>query len=298
MTDDAIDPTDAAAEDRLRAALAARAETIEPSDDGLDRIEERLMTEPTTDHTKRWLLGGGAVAAALLIGVVAFVASDDDDPGVATDTTTTSTTVDATTTTAADTTTTTEAPFPSAVDPFTVAYPSPQTSQRFESPDAAAATYSREVLGFTELVQSEFLQGDSRSGEIEVTDREGNPSTVILLRQMEDDTWYVLGSVASDITVEMPEAGDAITSPFETTGVALAFEGTVDVEVRTQDDPMPIGTGFVTGSGVPPAGPFEGTIEFTAPDEDTPGIAIYRTLSPEDGHVVQATSFPVRLLPG
>lgn len=280
------------AEARLRAALVAHAETIEPSRDGLERIEERLMTRSTSPTTRRWLLGGGAVAAALLLGAVAFVVTDEDDAGVATDSTsTTTTTVDPTTTT------TTEAPFTTDVDPAAVAYPGPLTSQRFDSPDAVVANYARDVLGFTEFVQSDFREGDSRSGEVPVSDREGGPETVILVRQMEDDTWFVLGSVATDITVDSPEAGDGISSPFETSGQALAFEGTVEVIVRTQDDPTPIGEGFVTGSGVPPAGPFEGEIEFTPPPEATSGIIVYRTLSAEDGHVLQATSFPVQLQP-
>ena len=113
---------------------------------------------------------------------------------------------------------------------------------------------------------------------------------------MEDDTWFVLGSQTEDITVDAPAARDDVSSPFETTGEALAFEGTVDVIVRTQDDPALIGEGFVTGSGTPPAGPFEGSIEFEPPSADTAGIVVYRVLSAEDGHVVQATSFPVRLL--
>lgn len=301
------EPNDHDTEDRLRAALAARADSIEPSPDGLTRIEEAVMDDqPTTttddapSDTRKWWIGGGAVAAAVLLVIIGLVVtSEDDDEGVVADTTTTepTSTTEATTTTA-ETTTTEADPFASPVDPYGVAFPGPGTSQRFDSPDAAARSFATQVLEFTELEVGEFLQGDSRSGEIEITDRPGNPTTVVLLRQMEDDSWYVLGSVATDITVDTPAAGDAIGQRFDTTGEALAFEGTVEVLVRAQNDPMPLGEGFVTGSGVPPAGPFEGTIELdTVPDEDTPGIAIYRTLSAEDGHVQQATSFPVRITP-
>ncbi len=283
--------------EHLSAALAAHAETIEPSADGLDRIEERLMNEPQNNN-QRWMIGAASVAAALLIGAVAFVATNDDDSGVATESTSTTSSTSTPSTTAAETTTTTGAPFVPDVDPYAVAYPSPLTSQRFDSPDAVAGSYATEVLGFTELIQSEFFEGDSRSGEFEITDREGNPTSTVFVRQMEDDAWYVLGSEATDVTVEKPDAGDAVTSPFETSGTALAFEGNVDVTVRAQDDPETIGEGFVTGSGVPPAGIFEGEIEYTAPSAETPGIVIYRTLSAEDGHVLQATSFPVRLQAG
>lgn len=287
-------------EARLREALAARAATIDPSSDGLDRIEEELMSpSPLDGNRNRWIIGALSAAAAIVLVLVAVtVLDDDDDADVTADTTTT--TADTTTTTGSTTTTevTTTEPFAPDVDPFSVAYPSPTTSQRFDSPESAAQTYATEVLGFTELELGEFREGDSRSGEVPITDRPGGPETSVLVRQMEDDTWFVLGSTVEDIQVDEPQAQDAIGSPIQTSGTALAFEGNVSVVVLAQDDPgAPIGEGFVTGSGSPPAGPFEGEITFTPPTSETAGVLVYRTLSAEDGHVQQATSFPVRLQP-
>ena len=298
------EPTRRDTEDRLRAALEARAATIEPSPGGLDRIEEDLMSEPTTtstDNRNRWIIGALSAAAVVLLVVLGVVVlgDDDDDTDLASESTTTTeeatTTTEETTTTTESTTTTAFAP---EVDPYGVAFPAPTTSRRFESPESAAQTYATDVLGFTELQVGEFRAGDSRSGEVPVTDREGGPETTILVRQMEDDSWFVLGSVTDDVNVEEPESGDAVSSPFETSGTALAFEGQVDVLVLRQDDPgNPLGEGFVTGSGVPPAGPFESEISFEPPSEETPGVLVYRTLSAEDGHVMWAASFPVRLQP-
>ena len=291
-------------EDRLRTALAARAATIEPSPGGLDRIEEELMSDPTTTSTtsrNRWIIGGLSAAAVVLLAVlgVVLLGDDDDDTDLAAETTTTTeettTTTEETTTTSEATTTTAFAP---EVDPYAVAFPAPTTSRRFESPESVAQTYATDVLGFTELQVGEFRAGDSRSGEVPITDREGGPETTVLVRQMEDDSWFVLGSVTGDVTVDQPESGDSISSPFETSGTALAFEGNVGVVVLRQDDPgSPLGEGFVTGSGVPPAGPFQGEISFEPPSEETPGILVYRTASAEDGHVMWAASFPVRLQP-
>jgi len=296
VNDDTRNSPSPETEARLRDALRARAETIEPSTDGLNEIEERLMDETKTNPTRTWALAVAGVAAAIVIGVVALVVTDEDDAPVATEPTTTTTA--ATTTTADATTTTTEAPFSPDVDPYSVAYPAPGTSQRFDSPESAGAGYARDVLGFTELVVGEFRRGDSRSGELPISDREDGIETVVLLRQMEDDTWFALGSQTEDIVVETPTAGSDLASPFDTSGEALAFEGTVTVVVRTQDDPALIGQGTVLGSGSPPAGPFDGSIEFEPPTSDTSGIVVYRVHSAEDGHVVQATSFPVRLLAG
>lgn len=292
----APEPTDT--ERRLRDALSDRATRIQPSTDGLTRIEEKLMSEHDRPANRKWLYGGLSAAAVAIVLVVGLVVLDDgDDTGVIADSTSSTTDTTTTTTTTTSTTTTSEPPFQPEVDAFAVAYPSPLTSQRFESAESAAQSYAIDVLGFTELMVGEFHEGDSRSGEVPVTDREGGPETTVLVRQMEDDTWYVLASITEDITVETPTAGDAISSPFDTSGTALAFEGTVDVLVRAQDDPAVLGEGFVTGSGTPPAGPFEGSIEFAPPAAETPGIVVYRELSAEDGHVRKATSFPVRLQP-
>lgn len=300
------DPTDGphtppSAGDRLRAALHREAASVEPSDHGLTRIEEKLMTTQASDRTRRWVLGSVAAAAVALVAVLGAVVAlddgDDTDTPVVADSST-STPPDETTSTSTSTTTTEPEPaFEPAVDPYGVAYPSPLTSQRFQSPDSAVQSFATEVLGFTELTMSDFRPGDNRSGEIAIADRAGNPETTVFVRRMEDDAWYVLGSEATDITVERPEAGDTLSSPFATAGVALAFEGTVDVLVRAQDDPTTLGEGFVMGSGTPPAGPFEGEIAFDPPSEERPGIVVYRTLSAEDGHVLQASSVPVRLAP-
>lgn len=288
MSDETPDPTG----ERLRAALAEHATTIEPSPDGLDHIEEALMSENRFTTAQRWALGALSAAAVVLLVVVGVVVTQDDDPEVVADTTTST---DTTTTTTTEPTTTTA--FTQDVDPSGVAYPGPLTSQRFQSPEAAGQSYATEVLGFTELELGEFRQGDARSGELPVSDRAGGPETAIMLRQMEDDTWFVLGSQFRDVTVDAPTAGEELSSPFTTSGTALAFEGTVEVVLRTQNDPAPVAEDVVTGSGVPPAGPFEKEIPFDAPAEEQTGILIYRTTSAEDGHVVAATSFPVQLLP-
>lgn len=300
MTDHRSDPDPTA--ERLRQALQHRAAGIEPSGDGFRQMEEKLMSTRSVTDRRKWVIGGlSAVAALLVVVLVTTTVAGDDDGDVATatseTTTTTTTEPEETTTTTTEAPVATTTPFASTVDPFSVAFPSSVDSRRFHSPSSAAQSYATDVLGFTELVLGDFRQGDSRSGEVPITDREGGPETVVLVRQMEDDSWYVLGSHTEDITVDEPAARDGVSSPFGTSGSALAFEGTVEVVVLVQGDPEPIGTGFVTGSGTPPAGPFEGRIEFTAPAQETAGVIVYRTSSAEDGHVQQATSFPVRLLP-
>lgn len=258
-----------------------------------------MARTPLTD-TQRWTVAGvAAVAALLLVALVLLSVGDDGtDEAVAT-TTTTTTPVETTsaTTTSEPAETTTSEPFTPAVDPYAVAFPSPTASRSFEAPSSAARAYATDVLGFTELVLGAPLESDAGTTEVVIRDREGGAQTRIELSQGDNGSWFVLGSTADDIAVTEPAPGAALASPFGTSGEALAFEGAVEVLVLRQDDASPLGQGVVTGSGVPPAGPFSGRIEFAPPEQAVPGILVYRATSPEDGRVVQATSLRVRLTP-
>jgi Immunoglobulin-like domain of bacterial spore germination len=288
--------------ERLRRALAAKAETIDPGPDRLDRIEEQLMSRTPLTDVQRWTVAGVAAVATLLAVALLVVSSGDDDDGdLATggssSTTTTEAVEETTTTTEATEETTTTTTFTPVVDPFAVAFPSPNDSRSFNAPASAARSFATDVLGFTELVLGSATPTGEGAAEVVIQDREDGPETRVSVQQMEDGAWYVVGAETDDITVATPTPGTSLASPFETTGEALAFEGTVEVLVLAQDDPVPIGQGIVTGSGMPPAGPFEGRIEFTPPPEPVAGVLVYRIHSPEDGRVVRATAVPVRLTP-
>lgn len=287
--------------ERLRRALAARAETIHPGPDGLDHIEERLMARTTLTDAQRWSIAGvAAVATLLVVALLVVSAGDDGDADLATGSSTTSTSEPAeetTTTTEAPEETTTTTTFAPVVDPFAVAFPAPDDSRRFDEPAAAARAFATDVLGFTELVLGGPIETGEGTAIVPVQQREGGPDTVVSLQRMEDGAWYALNASTEDITVDAPAPGTSLASPFETSGQALAFEGTVQVVVLSQDDPAPLGEGFVTGSGSPPPGPFRGPIEFRAPPEPVAGVIVYRIHSEEDGQVTQASAVRVRLTP-
>lgn len=254
------------------------------------------MSRTTLTDAQKWTLGGIAALVVVLLVAVLVVAGDDDEgarPITTTSTTSTTTTTQATTTTGPSSTSTTA--FRPAVDPFAVAFPSPETSRSFESPAPAAEAYATDVLGFTELQLGDADQATPDVAEIVVRDRADGPETVIELQRFDDGAWYVLGSTTPDVAVRQPTPGASLSTPFATTGDALAFEGSVEVVVLVQGEPEPIGSGTVTGSGTPPAGPFSGSISYPPPAEPTPGVLVYRVRSPEDGRVVQASSLRVRL---
>jgi len=270
---DPTDPSDT--ERRLRDALGAEAASIEPSPDGLDRIEEKLMT-PTVTRNQKYVLGGVAAVVLVVIGIVFFAGGDDDDPEVLTDTTSTS---ESTTTTS---TTVDDNPFDPTTDPSQVVFPAIDSSQRFDSPETVVQAFLTQYAGFTDPVVSEFMEGDNRSGEFEVTRNGSGPVSTILVRQLDDDTWGVIGAETDSITPSAPVSEAEVTSPVTLEGEGLAFEGTINVDVREQGRTESIGEGFVTAGGSPPGAPYAGSIDVTPSSTDT-GAIMYRELSAEDG---------------
>lgn len=277
-------------EDRLRAAIERRTTHVEPSPDGLRLIEERLMESERHDSRNRWLIGVGAAAAVVALVVGAVVLSSDDDPQVDTagtpSTTTTSSTTTSTTTAEATTTTTTAV---TTVDPETTVFPDPLTSRRFESPEPLVHAFATELLGYSSPVLGELQQGDARSGEIDLRPRPDGAVTTVLVRQMEDSTWFVLGAVADSIQLTTPAPGATITSPTALAGAASAFEGTVDVRLYADGTADPIGQTFVTGRGDGELGDFAGELSFEVPAGAEHGVLVLSEASGEDGSTVAAT---------
>lgn len=187
-----------------------------------------------------------------------------------------------------------DAPGPSASLPAaeaaSVVFPAPGRSD-FAAPEAAAQAFATDYAGFSAPRISDFRQGDTRSGEFEVTAAGGRLSTTVLVRQLSDGAWYVLGSVTADIQVTAPEAGSNVSSPVAVSGQARAFEGNVVVQVRDAAGEV-LGQQPVTGSGGPDLGPFAGDIDFTEPGSGQ-GAVLFLTYSARDGSLEQVAAVPV-----
>lgn len=269
--------------------------------------------------TKRWPLIAAAVAiiAALVVGLVLITSDDDDatDSAATTEapaTTAVSDTTDVPATTESPATTqapettepveTTEAP--TTTEPTTTVPPVPdqvrtaiwpwfETDLRYGDPVEAAVGFASDYLGFVDPIAGEFMAGDSRSGEVEIRSVDTGPATVVFVRQLaDDDSWWILGAASENITIDEPEALAEVTSPLTVSGTALAFEGTVDVQLRADGNGEPIFEGFVTGSGGPEPGPYSETFEFTSPGE-TGGALVMLSLSSEDGSTLDASAMRI-----
>lgn len=275
-------------DERLRSAITARTSGIEPGPDGLDRIQEKLMDTQRDTNRSRLLLALGSVAAAVAIVVGVIALNDDDDRTIDTADTTTTAPEPSTTTSTSEPSTTTSA-LPAVVDPGPAVFPDPTSSRRFDDPAAAARAFATDLLGFREPLVGDFMQGDSRSGEVEVRAfAQGNPTTV-LVRQLEDDTWFVIGAAVESIRLDTPAQGATIASPQVLEGAAFAFEGTVNVRLFVDGVVEPIAETFVTGRGDGELGDFAGELAFDLPAGAQHGVLVLSEASGEDGSTVAAT---------
>lgn len=248
-------------------------------------------------HRPTTLIVALVVAVAVIAALVAvLVWQSDGEDAVTAPTMTEAPATSAPATTASTAAPATESPTtlaPAPVDTSTAVFPYASGDVRYDDPVEAARGFAVDFLGFTDPMVGELMQGDARSGEVEVRPAADGPVTTVLVRRLgPDDTWWVLGSATADITVDAPATGDAITSPVTLIGSALAFEGNIEVEVRQDGVRQPIGTGFVTGGG-DVMRPFSGQVEFSTPYAEY-GALVLLTTSAEDGRVWQAAVIRVR----
>jgi hypothetical protein len=264
-------------------------------------MDERAPHGPT-----RRRLVTAAVGAILAIAAVAILYAvvsngDDDEDGTSTEATTTA----APATTATTSTPTSSSAAPSSTRPSSltgeeasdVVWPSPEDSTRYDDPRRAAEAFAIELVGFESPVIGEFRQGDTRSGEVGVRPLPSGPETTVLVRQMSDGNWWVLGSQTDSIVLDDPLAGTAIDDPLQLSGRARAFEGTVQVAVFRRGSTTPLGEGFVTGSGGEELGPFTGELRWDNPGGGW-GAVVLHTASGENGQVWQALAVPVGFIGG
>lgn len=207
---------------------------------------------------------------------------DTTTPSTTAPDTTAPTTTAAPTTTPATTPSTTVAPttIPTTVAP-TTSVPAtgpivavwPAADVVFDTPEEAASDFIEQVFGVEPLI-GEFMQGDSRSGEIEVLSPldDDDPATtqptgvILFLRQLgADDGWFVLSAVSEGVTIDSPEFGDEITAGDVTVdGTGRGFEGTVVVRALIPADPPNVLDFEITATDWMTPVPYTATLDLSA----------------------------------
>ena len=114
------------------------------------------------------------------------------------------------------------------------------------------------------------------------------PETTVLVRKLgSDSSWWVLGAGTAAIRLTEPVWNASITSPVTLKGTAMAYEGTVQTQVREDDNSKPLGDGYVTGRG-DAMGPFSGSLVFTKATSKYGAVVLF-TVSAKDGSVMEAS---------
>lgn len=239
--------------------------------------------EPRSGTRNRAVLGLAAAIAviAIIVGIVVLTRDDNDGDIVGTDTTS-----QPSTTTGPSTTDTAARP---QVDAAVPVFPDPSTTRRFDDPVSAARAFATDLVGFVDPVVGAFAQGDSRSGEVEVRSVASGQPTTVLVRQLQDDTWFVIGASAESIRLDSPAQGATLSSPERLTGAASAFEGHVAVRLLADGVAEPIAETYVTGRGDGVLGDFSGELTFTAPAGARHGVLVLSEPSAKDGATIAAT---------
>lgn len=230
--------------------------------------------------SRRWLL---VVALVVVVAVAGFAA------GYAVHSTTTATTSTTSTTSTTPTNTTNSLPDPTWV----AVWPSASSSLRYATPTAAALGFAHAVLRMRAVTTGPFAQGDSRSGEVSVRTTPAGPLTTVLVRQLtSDNSWWVLGASADQLSIAEPGALETISSPLFVTGSSTAFEGVINDALYQDGVTTPLAAGTAMGGSNGVVAPYATTLTFAAPTHPY-GVLVVFARSAKDGSVLAASAIRV-----
>ena len=141
------------------------------------------------------------------------------------------------------------------------------------TPEAAVADFVA-WIGFENASVGEFRQGDSRSGEIEVTTpSSGFPAgpcctTTVLVRMDARDAWVVIGAVSDLVQVDVPSADAEVVSPLASRGVHGLISFGLRVSLWPDGAAAPVGDVTFPGGGVFAFGEWSLPMPFARPGVD------------------------------
>jgi hypothetical protein len=269
-------------EDRLRAAVTAATDTVEPSE-GWDNIQARIERR---EHQWRRPAVVFPAVAAVLAAVVLAAALLTADRGDKTDVITEPPV----------TTTPTPEPDPEVATPSL--WPPTGTSQSFEDPKALALSFAKDFLGMPNPVIGDFRE----PGEVDIRPKPQATGLITTLEVVKSSVgaWSVTEARAANLQMDTPARDASLTSPVQLSGRSRAFEATVNVTILDAGQVLARGphlaqTFFTGGGAGAELEPFQTTVEFPTPTQSS-GMVVLSTASAEDGSLSEATVRRVRFL--
>ena len=166
--------------------------------------------------------------------------------------------------------------------------PTAAGTRRFTDPVAASRSFATDYLKMVAPVVGAFRPGDAASGEVPIQATARGPVTTVIVRRLGPGaSWWVLGSATPNIRLTEPAALATISSPVRLRGESRAFEATVNVAVREDDNAHALAESYTMGGSVQ-MGPFDTAVTYAPPKMHSGAIEMY-TISSESGHVLEAT---------
>lgn len=181
---------------------------------------------------------------------------------------------------------------PTTPAPTATAAPDLEQPAIWPAADVVLATPEDAAAAFAAVLTAEprlgtFMQGDSRSGEIELLFGESTADPVVrstlLVRMLgPDDGWFVLAAVNGHAAITSPEAGATVpAAPLTVTGVGRGFEALVLVEAYAPGDPEPFDRQITQGGAMADAEPFTVTVDLSS---RAPGDVVVLVVRGGTGH--------------
>jgi hypothetical protein len=140
----------------------------------------------------------------------------------------------------------------------------------FTTPEAAAADFVTQVLAVPPNL-GEFVQGDSRSGEIDVlSPPEGGgtpvPRAVLFLRQLGPrSSWFVIAAGSPDTSIDTPAPLAQVPAGIITVeGMGHGFEASIMVSAYLAGDPAVFTQQHTMAGSMEEAGPFSVQLDLSA----------------------------------
>lgn len=152
-----------------------------------------------------------------------------------------------------------------------------------KDPQMVAARFASDFVGWEKIETTDSLRSGSSETEwsAEVIFRPiigerripGAPHHLMLigLEGSREPAWFVASLRSDNIEVNTPKNGDVVTSALRVTGRGVAYEGTIQTEIRA-DDNGSLHKGFLT-AGAYELAPFQAELEFDSPSSPS-GILI------------------------
>jgi len=295
------DERDSGLEELLRTTLRGEADPINPSGDGLARIQQRVNARRSR---RMWLRPVAAVGALAVVGGAGFAAYAFTRPTQDNDTISASSAHPSSPATSTPTPTATPSvPVQASAFPATGMFPytsgaaeqagglswagnSEQVAEHFVSDLAGVAGVDQVVTSKATKDQASVTLGRFATGNRMV------PVTTVQLVHY-GNSWIVVGATDArgTLVVTTPTAGANATSPILVSGPDYGADESVQLSLRSVQSVGPLATGNVSfGSD---GQSWSAKLRFTPPADPVGGVVAYET-SAEDGGPARLAVIPVR----